>query len=320
MNVIEEDAAISVGRAEKCQAISPLARPDREANFETPSSPAVQVNIFRLSTSITMPPRISPQRLSQPSSCQCFRTRPSPPAAETNTRQFHCSPNHAARTRSSNTKLRNDMFAWLNGPGKVFKNPLPNSTNYLSAYDRQGNLLRLKRQEQQQLEEGKQEELDEDEETLQTRDLESGMDEAEVMKRANERAKKKADKLDLESRDGIPKERQSDLRPYPLNFNFVSQAVLSEELREKIYELVVVDEIDLKSVSAAFGVDIRRVAAVARLKTIEKQWVQEVSHHQSLSHSTCEGSYMMIAISKYSISLEDTYMVTNDSFASLSDG
>ena len=77
---------------------------------------------------------------------------------------------------------------------------------------------------------------------------------------------------------------------------------------------------DISSVAATFGVDVRRVAAVIRLKTIEKQWVQEVSYHQSLLDSTCEGPYMMIAISKYSISLEDTYMVTNDSFASLSDG
>lgn len=168
------------------------------------------------------------------------------------------------------------MFNWLNGPGKVFKDPLPNSTNYLSAYDRQGNLLRLKRAEQQkQLE--NESELEEDEETLQARELEEGHTEADVMKRAEERAKRRADQADLESRDGVPKERLSDLRPYPLNQNFQSQAVLSEELRERIYELVVEEEIDLKSVSAAFGVDIRRVAAVARLKTLEKQWAQEVS-------------------------------------------
>lgn len=34
------------------------------------------------------------------------------------------------------------MFAWLEGPGESFKHPLPNSTNYLSAYDRRGKLLR----------------------------------------------------------------------------------------------------------------------------------------------------------------------------------
>lgn len=171
------------------------------------------------------------------------------------------------------------MFDWLNGPGKVFRDPLPNSTNYLAAYDREGNLLRMKRAEQQKQKETK-EELDQDEETLQKQDLESGLDEAEVMARADERAKKRLDREDLESRNGIPKERQSDLRPYPLNQNFSSQPVLSEELRNRIYEMVVEENFDLKSVSAAFGVDIRRVAAVARLKTIEKKWVSEVSCDQ----------------------------------------
>ncbi|KAL9112719.1 MAG: hypothetical protein Q9227_003022 [Pyrenula ochraceoflavens] len=40
------------------------------------------------------------------------------------------------------TRLRRDMFGWLNGPGQSFRNPLPNSTNYLSAYDRRGQLMR----------------------------------------------------------------------------------------------------------------------------------------------------------------------------------
>lgn len=34
------------------------------------------------------------------------------------------------------------MFAWLEGPGESFRHPLPNSTNYLSAYDKRGKLLR----------------------------------------------------------------------------------------------------------------------------------------------------------------------------------
>jgi hypothetical protein len=34
---------------------------------------------------------------------------------------------------------------------------------------------------------------------------------------------------------------------------------------------------DLQGVSAAYGVDMRRVAAVVRLKTVEKQWIEEVS-------------------------------------------
>ena len=105
------------------------------------------------------------------------------------------------------------------------------------------------------------------------------------------------------------------MRPYPLNQQFRSQTVLSEELREKIYELIVRERIDLKSVSATFGVDIRRVAAVVRLKSLEKQWVAEVS---TSSNPEITPDSMMISI-QISISLEDTYMVTQQCFASLSD-
>ena len=81
----------------------------------------------------------------------------------------------------------------------------------------------------------------------------------------------------LEHVHELPVFQQRDLRPYPLNQQFRSQAVLSEALREKIYELIVEEGIDLKSVSATFGVDIRRVAAVVRLKSLEREWVSEVS-------------------------------------------
>ena len=175
------------------------------------------------------------------------------------------------------------MFKWLNGPGKVFKEPLQNSTNYLSAYDRQGNLLRVRRREEQKQLENAAINLEEDEEQLQEKEIQQGLSEAEVMENAQAREKARASKQDLEDRGGVPKERPSDLRPYPLNQNFQSQSVLSEDLRERIYQLVVEEEIDIKSVSAVFGVDIRRVAAVARLKTLEKQWVQEVSYLFSFS-------------------------------------
>ena len=65
------------------------------------------------------------------------------------------------------------MFAWLKGPGKVFRQPLPGGTNYLSAYDKEGNLLRASRADQQNRNYDDPE-LDEDEDTLQARELESG--------------------------------------------------------------------------------------------------------------------------------------------------
>ena len=53
--------------------------------------------------------------------------------------------------------------------------------------------------------------------------------------------------------------------------------MLSEEFREELYRQIVVRKMDLQGVSAAYGVDMRRVAAVVRLKTLEKQWIEEVS-------------------------------------------
>lgn len=100
-----------------------------------------------------------------------------------------------------------------------------------------------------------------------------GVDEAERASRAAVRAEARAKRI-AEARIP-PKERLSDLYPFPLNQAFKSEAVLSEELREELYRQVVVRKMDLQGVSAAYGVDMRRVAAVIRLKTIEKQWIEE---------------------------------------------
>ena len=170
------------------------------------------------------------------------------------------------------------MFAWLQGPGQVFRDPLPGSTNYLSAYNRHGNLIRAA-QNQDGRAQGQDDYagLGEPEAEIQKRELEEGVSEEEVSKRGAQRDRRRREQADLEARGGIPKEQMRDLRPYPLNQQFRSQPVLSEDLREKIYELIVDEGIDLKSVSATFGVDIRRVAAVVRLKSLERQWVAEVS-------------------------------------------
>ncbi|KAF2858956.1 hypothetical protein K470DRAFT_220214 [Piedraia hortae CBS 480.64] len=76
-----------------------------------------------------------------------------------------------------------------------------------------------------------------------------------------------------QAEDGkLPAERRSDLRPYPQNPYFRSEPVLSEEFRELIYDLVVNHKHDIVSLAAGFSIDTRRVAAVARLKAVEKQW------------------------------------------------
>lgn len=65
-------------------------------------------------------------------------------------------------------------------------------------------------------------------------------------------------------------------RPFPLNPTFVSEPILSEELRNEIYKRVVEQKKSVRSVSVEFGVDMRRVAAVVRLVELEKRWRKQV--------------------------------------------
>ncbi|KAJ4386131.1 hypothetical protein N0V93_009023 [Gnomoniopsis smithogilvyi] len=60
--------------------------------------------------------------------------------------------------------------------------------------------------------------------------------------------------------------------PFPSNKFFQSQPVLSEASRELIHRRVSMDDEPIKVVSADLGVDHRRVAAVVRMKEIEKDW------------------------------------------------
>ncbi|KAF4965702.1 hypothetical protein FZEAL_10735 [Fusarium zealandicum] len=64
-------------------------------------------------------------------------------------------------------------------------------------------------------------------------------------------------------------------QPFPLNPLFRSQPVLDDTTRELIYEKVTRRGDSLKAVSAEMHIDVRRVAAVVRLKEVEKQWVAD---------------------------------------------
>lgn len=66
-------------------------------------------------------------------------------------------------------------------------------------------------------------------------------------------------------------------QPFPQNPLFRSQPVLDEQTRELIWEKITQRGESLKAVSAEMGVDVRRVAAVVRLKEVERQWVKDVS-------------------------------------------
>src|SRR5215475_12026966 len=45
--------------------------------------------------------------------------------------------------------MESRFIAWKEGPGGVFRRPLPGSTNYLNAYNKQGKLIRQALQNQQ---------------------------------------------------------------------------------------------------------------------------------------------------------------------------
>ncbi|ODM15543.1 hypothetical protein SI65_09146 [Aspergillus cristatus] len=65
---------------------------------------------------------------------------------------------------------------------------------------------------------------------------------------------------------------QLSKRPFPLNQNFVSEPILSEEMRAEIYKRVTQDKKSVRAVSIELKVDMRRVAAVVRLMEMEKAW------------------------------------------------
>ncbi|EGE03308.1 hypothetical protein TEQG_02343 [Trichophyton equinum CBS 127.97] len=122
------------------------------------------------------------------------------------------------------SKRRQAMFSWLNGPGRVFKDPIPSSTNYLTAYEKDG--------------------------------------------------KPKSPPTRV-GPDGRLVEVEPSPKPFPLNPVFVSESVLSEELRNEIYEQVVNKGKSVKTVSVMFGVDMRRIGAVVRLVELEKRMKAE---------------------------------------------
>ncbi|KAM5442322.1 hypothetical protein MferCBS31731_002697 [Microsporum ferrugineum] len=82
---------------------------------------------------------------------------------------------------------------------------------------------------------------------------------------------------DSDSNRGFSKDPNNPdrLQPFPLNPFFVSESVLSEELRNEIYDQVVNKGNSVRLVSVMFGVDMRRIGAVVRLVELEKRMKAE---------------------------------------------
>lgn len=175
------------------------------------------------------------------------------------------------------------MFRWLNGPGRVFKDPLPGSTNYLNAYDAGGNLIRAESKDSpnsQRSVSDKKDEVAEDAEAA------AGGRKPLAEKLREERRAARSQDV------GLPPETAEDLIPFPLNPLFRSHRVLSEELKDEIYKRVMDEKRSIRDVSAALGVEMRRVGAVVRLKAVEKRWEHEV--YTPISKSPASGACSML--------------------------
>ena len=168
--------------------------------------------------------------------------------------------------------MRAEMFRWLNGPGSAFRHPLPGSTNYLNAYDRYGDLIRAKDRSR-----GRNEEKDDKEDESEANKEEETDEDGVIMPKRTRKTKDVRIKSPKNT-PALPKESTEDLMPFPMNPQFRSQHVLSEELKDAIYERVMVGGQSVRNVSATLGVEMNRVGAVVRLKALEKEWEKEVCH------------------------------------------
>ena len=157
------------------------------------------------------------------------------------------------------------MWNWLNGPGAVFRQPLEGSTNYLGAYDKSGRLIRGSQTRSQ---ERKEREAQDEDAPAQEGEAGEARDGASAEKPGKERAGQQT---------GIPPETKEDLQPFPLNPFFRSEAVLSEDLRNEIFRRVTEQRHTVRQVSQDLSVDMSRVGAVVRLKTVEQDWLKKVS-------------------------------------------
>lgn len=87
--------------------------------------------------------------------------------------------------------------------------------------------------------------------------------------------------------------------PFPLNPQFKSTPILDDRARELIWEKIIEKGETIKAVSAELGVDINRVAAVVRLKEVEKDWLSRVCRKSPSLQPVVPPLYMMIASKKF---------------------
>jgi len=207
--------------------------------------------------------------------------------------------------------MESKFIAWKEGPGRVFRRPLPGSTNYLNAYNKQGELIRQTLQNRQDEKEQRRKKSQPRNEAKKEEDIEAEAEEVlsdgEIARREETVQRLEAAATPSYGREAekkkLPPEQQTDLRPFPLNPNFTSERVLSEELREIIYVRVKEQERPIREVSAEFKVSMERVAAVVRMKQMERDWLAKVRHY-FVTCSPQSTHCMMIFNSKFRLVLK----------------
>ena len=137
------------------------------------------------------------------------------------------------------------MYRWLDGAGKALKSPGPDGPRYLGARGPRGRGRQTQKVEEENDED---EELDEDED----------------------------DGTSRSRGGGSRRQSEKDMIPFPTNPHFRSEPVLSEELKDRIWHRVTIDKDSVRRVSTDLHVEMRRVGAVVRLKSLEKQWEEQV--------------------------------------------
>lgn len=85
-----------------------------------------------------------------------------------------------------------------------------------------------------------------------------------------------------EAREGEEGNSQRVPLVFPENKNFKVDPVLSDDFKDKIYEMVMQKNFSVRAVSMLHGVSLERVAAVVRLKQIERDMLAEVGQFSGL--------------------------------------
>ncbi len=100
--------------------------------------------------------------------------------------------------------------------------------------------------------------------------------------------------------------------PFPNNPLFRSEPVVNDQTKRFIYQRATQEGVALKAIAAEMGLDVRRVAAIVRLKEAQKQWTNSVSFLRFASFLLLHqhARMMKLLFINFSISLEDIKMVT----------